>query len=223
MATKTRNTSIFRLGDLPKNVADRVTTLPRELAKDAADRGRDVWLAGLGALATAEEEGTTLFQTLVRRGEKMEARGKERIESVRTDLTTRQRELSDRVTGSVDDVVETTVEPLITALKRFGVPTRTEVQELSANVDALAKRVNALIQKLEKQPAAAPVPPVYTVSSVAEGWVVEQDGLGAPLSVHPTKDEAVERARVLANDHAPSQLVVLRKDGTVQDTYSYEA
>lgn len=32
-----------------------------------------VWLAGLGALATAEQEGSDLFQTLVKRGQNLES------------------------------------------------------------------------------------------------------------------------------------------------------
>ena len=42
-------------------------------------------------------------------------------------------------------------------------------------------------------------------------------------AVYPTKDEALVAARATASAHAPSQLVVHRKDGSVQDTLSYEA
>ena len=71
----TATAKIFRLGDLPKNVAEKVTTLPKDIAKEAAARGRDVWLAGLGALATVEQEGTTLFDRLVKQGETLVEKG----------------------------------------------------------------------------------------------------------------------------------------------------
>jgi hypothetical protein len=43
------------------------------------------------------------------------------------------------------------------------------------------------------------------------------------VSVHATKEEALDRARALAGEHRPSELVVHRKDGTVQDTVAYDA
>jgi hypothetical protein len=54
-----------------------------------------------------------------------------------------------------------------------------------------------------------------------DGWAVRVAGASRATSVHATKEEAVERARALAADRAPSRLVVHRKDGTVQDEVSY--
>lgn len=229
MSTQSKNTSIFRLGDLPKNVADRVVALP----KDVATRGRDVWLAGLGALATVEEQGTTFFQGLVQQGEKLvetggklvekgetvEAKGKARIESLTTDLSTRQGQVQKQVVDAVDNGV---YEPVMEALKRLGVPTRAEIRELSGSVDVLTRRVNDLLGRMEADKAAT-VRLVFRVVAREDGWAVEHEGAERAVSLHPTKDEAVERARALANESKPSQLVILRKDGTIQDTFTYEA
>lgn len=229
MSTQTKNTSIFRLGDLPKNVADRVVALP----KDVATRGRDVWLAGLGALATVEEQGTTFFQGLVQQGEKLvetggklvekgeaaEAKGKARIESLTADLNTRQSQVQKQVVGAVDSSV---YEPVMEALKRLGVPTRAEIRELSGSVDVLTRRVNDLLGRMDADKAAT-VRLVFRVAAREDGWAVEHAGAERAVSLHPTKDEAVERARALANESKPSQLVILRKDGTIQDTFTYEA
>jgi hypothetical protein len=38
------------------------------------EKSHDVWLAGLGALAVTEQEGSDLFQTLVKKGEELEQR-----------------------------------------------------------------------------------------------------------------------------------------------------
>ena len=51
----------------------------RELKESA----QKIWLAGIGALATAEEEGSKLFNSLVKKGETYEARGKQRVEEVK--------------------------------------------------------------------------------------------------------------------------------------------
>ena len=37
-----------------------------------------IWLAGLGAMSVAEQEGSKLFKNLVEKGEQYESRGKER-------------------------------------------------------------------------------------------------------------------------------------------------
>lgn len=225
----TATAKIFRLGDLPKNVAEKVTTLPKDIAKEAAARGRDVWLAGLGALATVEQEGTTLFdrlvkqgETLVEKGEKLEERGKKRVEAVTTDLQARQKEVTEKVTGTVTETFDEKVyEPLMETLKRFGVPTRAEIRDLSANVDALTARVNTLIRILEVEGVEATARTSFAVVARETGWAVEKDGEEAAVS--ETKDEALKKAQILAKENAPAQLVVYRKDGTVQDTFTYDA
>jgi poly(hydroxyalkanoate) granule-associated protein len=231
MSTKTaKNSTIFRLGDLPKNVAGRVVKLPKEIAEGVTTRGRDVWLAGLGALATASEESTQLFGSLVKQGEKLvergeqvEAKGKERIEEVRTDLASRQQQVTGKVTETVQTVESDVTGSIVTALKRLGVPTRAEVRELSEKVDVLTRRVGALIDTMQKEPVKAAPRAVFSVLSREDGWAVLLTGEADARGVYPTKDEALEAARALASAHAPSQLVVHRKDGTVQDTLSYEA
>jgi hypothetical protein len=53
------------------------------------------------------------------------------------------------------------------------------------------------------------------------GWIVESGGAGQVSSVHRTKDEAVRSARGLAKADQPSQLLVYKKDGTVQTERTY--
>lgn len=48
------------------------------------------------------------------------------------------------------------------------------------------------------------------------GWVVEKGKSGQISSVHRKKDEAVDDARGRAREHEPSQVLVYKKDGTVQ-------
>jgi poly(hydroxyalkanoate) granule-associated protein len=220
MATTTKNESIFRLGDLPRSVAGKVVSLPKDIARDVTTRGRDVWLAGLGALATVEQEGTTFFNSLVKQGEKLvekgeevEERGKVRIDEIKTDLETRRTEVTEKVESNV-------YEPLMDALRRFGVPTREEVRDLSGKVELLTARVETLIRMVDAEVPAQPRA-VFTVEAREDGWAVVRGDKA--VSTAPNKDEAVERARGLANEQKPSQLVILRKDGTTQDTFTYDA
>lgn len=196
----------FHLMEIPQDLLSR--------GKQIAGVGHDIWLAGLGAVVTAEEEGVTLFNTLVKRGEKLETEGKKRFVAVRDDVSARQKAVSHTVEGTV-------YEPLLKAMSRFGVPTRGEIKDLTAKVDALTRQVDLLVTKMAQKGGDAGIQAIYYVVARDEGWVVGKEGMDQPIKIYPTKEDALEEARVLANKHAPSRLHVYKKDGTIQDTFTY--
>jgi poly(hydroxyalkanoate) granule-associated protein len=229
-----KKVSEFRISDLPKELSN----LPLEVfnrSTEMVGKSRDVWMAGLGALAAAQEEGGSYFNNLVARGQKLESRGMKQVEAVRDELNARQHEIQ----KDVSDRVEGVSEPLLNALKRFGVPTRAEVRDLAASVDALSKKVDSLLTRLEReaaQPAAAPAeaPPATPKETAAardavfmvvaredEGWALRKEGRQSDISVHSTKEEALEEARSYASERAPSRLEIYKKDGGLQDTIVY--
>ena len=62
----------------------------------------------------------------------------------------------------------------------------------------------------------------YTVTAREGGsWGVRTEGASRATSVHDSKEEAVSRAKKLAGDRRPSQLLVYKKDGTVQTEQTY--
>src|SRR5262249_10554959 len=129
-----------------------------------------------------------------------------------------KKDVGERQEAVAEKVETTVVDPMVEALRKLGVPTRAEVQKLTAQVEALAERVGSLIGRLERAQVAG-----YSVVAREDGWAVEKQGADRAVSVHATKDEALEAARTLAGNHRPSELVVHRKDGTVQDTVVYDA
>lgn len=219
------------------------------LADDLGERSRDLWLAGLGALATAEEESTKLigaasrqrdevvkdirkrledlqgeaeqvFQDLVKRGEKVERKGRKeldaRLEAAKTDVETARKNVAkqgETAAGRVERLVAGAVE---TAMGRLDVPTRTEVKNLSTQLDRLADRVNRLTALLQQQTTK-----VYHVVPHEDGWAVKQEGVETPLFETGTKADALELARERARLEEPSRLVVHRKDGTVMEQTAY--
>ncbi len=135
-------------------------------AEDALTVANNIWLAGLGALATTQEEGGKLFKHLVKKGEKVDLTGKikektsveETVEKARTKVS----DAKDRIEGQVDkardavsdawgDLTQVFDERLGGALHRLGVPTRDEIKTLTA-------RVEALIEKVEQAEAKAKAP-----------------------------------------------------------------
>ncbi|HSL82694.1 MAG TPA: phasin family protein [Thermoanaerobaculia bacterium] len=115
----------------------------RKAQRDLKESAQKIWLAGLGALAVAEEEGVRMFDSLVERGRDWEDRGKERVDEARS-----------RVEHAVDDVEERIDERVSKVMHRLGVPTRDEIHRLTRKVEEL----NAKIERLHTPPPA-PAPP----------------------------------------------------------------
>jgi hypothetical protein len=53
------------------------------------------------------------------------------------------------------------------------------------------------------------------------GWLVFKEGLQRPVEKMAQKVQAVETARILARDDAPSQVLVERADGSFFEQYSF--
>ena len=60
----------------------------------------------------------------------------------------------------------------------------------------------------------------FEVAPAANGWLVIRHGFGRD-STHPTKDAAVARAVKLARGRKPSELMIRRLDGSIQETRLY--
>ena len=206
----------------------RVAALPGE----ATTAARDVWLAGLGALAAVEEEGAKFYSDLVNRGEKLEKRGRDQINQTTSELNERQRSAvktaSDTAVGTVSALEKAVNGTFRSVFGRLDVPTRSEVQSLAAKVERLAQKLDGLAVTLEKQNGkagagiAATDLTAYHVSPHNDGWAVMKEGAERATSVYGTKKEAVEGGRELARTHTPSELVVHKQDRSVQETFSYE-
>jgi poly(hydroxyalkanoate) granule-associated protein len=120
----------------------------RSLQDELKDTAHRIWLAGLGALAAAEEEGSKLFSRLVDRGRDVESRGKVEVDKV----VDRAKNRVDEVVGQARTKAGSTWEEwggklddtLTAALHRLGVPTREEIQRLTKRVEELNSKVELL-------------------------------------------------------------------------------
>ena len=103
----------------------------------AKESARNVWLAGVGALALAEDEGGKLFDQLVKRGATFESRNRKRLATMVDNVKDLRGDVSG-VFGKVVSPVNTAVEK---AMHRLGVPTRKEIAALTKRVEELTKAV----------------------------------------------------------------------------------
>ncbi len=53
------------------------------------------------------------------------------------------------------------------------------------------------------------------------GWNIKEEKASRASSSHDTKEEAVDRARELAKGQNLGQVVIHRKDGTIQTEHTY--
>jgi poly(hydroxyalkanoate) granule-associated protein len=102
---------------------------------------RQIWLAGLGALARAQEEGGKLFDTLAREGaslqRRLEPQTQAQFERARTTVTGLAAKASERI----EELFEQRVSK---ALDRLDAPLGSEFEALTARVEALERAVAAL-------------------------------------------------------------------------------
>ncbi|PEN12263.1 protein PhaF [Longibacter salinarum] len=118
------------------------------LQDELTRRGRDVWLAGLGALATVEEEGTKAFNSLVERGKGFEEKGRKQIEDAISKASKQRDEALSDVERAGEEAREYIFNTVDRALDRFGVATRSEVDKLTKQVSNLNDKVDKLTKTL---------------------------------------------------------------------------
>ena len=123
----------------------------KELGNDIMESAHKVWLAGLGAVAMAEEEGGKFFSSLMDKGQKFEGKSKEQVEKARGTVAGMK-----TVAESYWDTFGRTVDDQMTAvIHRIGVPTKDEIEALTKKVEDLTVAVDNLRTKsAAKKPAA---------------------------------------------------------------------
>ncbi|MGD8718183.1 MAG: DUF2188 domain-containing protein [Candidatus Zixiibacteriota bacterium] len=52
-------------------------------------------------------------------------------------------------------------------------------------------------------------------------WKVKREGADRASSTHDTKEEAVDKARELAKNNEPSQIIIHKQDGKIQEERTY--
>lgn len=112
----------------------------KDIQDEVKQSAQKIWLAGVGALASAEEEGSKLFNSLVKKGEQYEAQGKQRIGEVKA----RVEQVVGKAEGSIDKLGDAVDEKVAETIQRLGVPSRDEINTLTKRVEELTIKVDQL-------------------------------------------------------------------------------
>jgi poly(hydroxyalkanoate) granule-associated protein len=126
----------------------------RDIQAGVTQSAYKIWLAGLGAVAYAQEGGEKLFVELVKRGREMEAH----VRLSPPEMTRALRGAADRGTTAVRQLNRKIDDQVTAALHRIGVPTRQEIATLTKRMELLT----ASVEKLKPRARAVAKDPAKT-------------------------------------------------------------
>ncbi len=177
------------------------------MANKIMESGQQIWLAGLGAFAKAQEEGGKLYEALIKEGTALEkittkyTSGK--VDEVRGAVETTVAQVKDRASDTWDKLEKVFEERVSRALGGLGIPGREELNNLAVKVDELSKAVKAM----SKAPAAKPAAPAAKAAPSAKAAPAAKTKPAAPAkkaapavkSVQATVVDAAKKVQARAS------------------------
>lgn len=130
-----------------------------QLARAIRESAHQIWLAGLGAFATARKERNKVFEALVKEGRGIQQRTREMAEGRIDEVSGKVSEVTGIVgkqaSDSWDRLEQVFEDRVSRALARLGVPTSKDIKALARRVDELTDSVQAMGGKLPARGKAA--------------------------------------------------------------------
>lgn len=112
------------------------------------ESAQQIWLAGLGAFAKAQQEGGRFFETLVQEGaqvqEKTRVYTQTQFEHVQRNAEPWLGEARRRTNDAIGKLEQAFDERIARAMQRLQAPTRDDIRDLSARIDELKREMRAL-------------------------------------------------------------------------------
>lgn len=138
---------------------------PADSASDAVERvippTQQVWLAGLGAMAKAQEQGSKAIEALLSDGlayqRKSQAQAQQRLQEATERLSHMASDLGQNASVRVDKLEHLFEDRVAKALHRLGMPSLVDIQMLSERVLQLEAQLQALGQPKQTPAADAAV------------------------------------------------------------------
>ena len=128
------------------------------LASSVKESAQQIWLAGMGAFSKAQEEGSKVFESLVKEGMSLQKKTQGVAEEKLGEVTSKVSAMADTVTSKAGqnwDKLEAIFEQRTAkAMGKLGVPTAKDVAALQARVDELAATVAKLSRGSDPRKAA---------------------------------------------------------------------
>ncbi|KMM79848.1 phasin family protein [Pseudomonas deceptionensis] len=179
---------------------------------------RKIWLAGLGVYSKIDTDGSKLFDTLVKDGEKAEKVAKdaghkvaEGVKASTSSARSRVEDVKDLALEKWGEFEEAFDKRLNSAITRLGVPSREEVKALHAKVETLTKHIEKLTAAAAKvtatkAPAASkPAPAKPAVKVAAKPAVAKSTAKPAAKPAVKVAAKPAAKAPAAAGKPAPAK------------------
>ena len=142
-----------------KKAASPAGLLDNALAQTIKESAQQIWLAGMGAFAKAQAEGTQAFDKLIKDGitlqRKTQGLAEEKISEMTSKMTAMAGEVTARAGQHWDKLESIFEQRTAKAMGRLGVPTARDMAALTERVEKLAAEVARLSGR---KPAARKAP-----------------------------------------------------------------
>jgi poly(hydroxyalkanoate) granule-associated protein len=120
---------------------------PAAMSDNVKEQAQQIWLAGLGAFAKAQQDGTKAFEKLVTDGitmqRKVHSSAEEKLAEATQKVTQVASTLNERATGQWGKLEGIFEERVAKALHSLGLPSAAEMDALHARVAALEAQLGA--------------------------------------------------------------------------------
>ena len=110
---------------------------PQDMSQRMKDSAQHIWLAGLGAFAKAQEEGSKVFENLVKEGSHLQ----QTTQQAQAKMTEAAEKVGQMASGQMDKLETIFEERVAKALKSMGLPSAEDVAALQARVEQLEKQL----------------------------------------------------------------------------------
>lgn len=182
------------------------------LAGAIKESAQQIWLAGLGAFAKAQEEGSKVFDTLVKEGlsiqRKTQSVAEERINEATSRMSDMANGISSKAVGQWDKLENIFEERVAKALNKLGVPSAKDVDALIERIDELNRHVQQLSGKGKVAGKSAAKAPVKAAAKAPVVKKATAKPTAKAATRSPTKAAAkapVRKAPSRKSSPAPSQ------------------
>jgi poly(hydroxyalkanoate) granule-associated protein len=162
-----------------------------QLSSAVKDSAQQIWLAGLGAFSKAQEEGSKVFDSLVKEGLAIQRKTLAAAEGKITEATSKMSDMVNDIeskAGQRWDKLENIFEARVAkALGKLDVPSAKQVNALAERIDQLDQRIHQM-----NRAAAAARPTVRTAAKSAARPAVKR---ATKKAANPATDTSASAAK----------------------------
>ncbi len=120
---------------------------PQQMSEQMKNSAQQIWQAGLGAFAKAQEEGSKVFEALVKDGSKLQEttmQAQAKMAEAAAKAGAMASDMGQRASGQFDRLEGIFEERVAKALHHMGLPDAQDLADLQARVEALEADIKTL-------------------------------------------------------------------------------